>query len=89
MVRMLSTVSLRPTKPGGIKKLQDAVIKETINPMIHEMCRSIHLPENQIYRMCVASNTTMNHLFAGINADYLRTEPYIPAFFKTNSLFAS
>ena len=57
--------------------------------MIHEMCRSIHLPENQIYRMCVASNTTMNHLFAGINADYLRTEPYIPAFFKTNSLFAS
>ena len=31
----------------------------------------------------------MNHLFAGINADYLRTEPYIPAFFKTNSMFAS
>ena len=31
----------------------------------------------------------MNHLFAGINADPLRTEPYIPAFFKTNSLFAS
>ena len=56
-------------KPGGQKKLQDAVIKETI--------------------MCVASNTTMNHLFAGINADPLRTEPYIPAFFKTNSLFAS
>ena len=76
-------------KPGGKKKLQDAVIKETINPMIHEMCRSIHFPEQQIYRMCVASNTTMNHLFAGINADPLRMEPYIPAFFKTNSLFAS
>ena len=76
-------------KPGGKKKLQDAVIKETINPMIHEMCRSIHFPEEQIYRMCVASNTTMNHLFAGINADPLRMEPYIPTFFKTNSLFAS
>ena len=76
-------------KPGGRKKLQDAVIRETINPMIHEMCRSIHFPESQIYRMCVASNTTMNHLFAGINADPLRMEPYIPAFFKTNSLFAS
>ncbi len=80
---------IETTKPGGIKKLQDAVISETINPMIHEMCRSIHFPEEQIYRMCVASNTTMNHLFAGINADYLRTEPYIPAFFKTNSMFAS
>lgn len=76
-------------KPGGQKKLQDAVIKETINPMIHEMCKSAKLPKDHIYRMCVASNTTMNHLFAGINADPLRTEPYIPAFFKTNSLFAS
>ena len=76
-------------KPGGRKKLQDAVIKETINPMIREMCKSAGLPKSQIYRMCVASNTTMNHLFAGINADPLRMEPYIPAFFKTNSLFAS
>lgn len=76
-------------KPGGQKKLQDAVIKETINPMIHEMCKSAKCPKDHIYRMCVASNTTMNHLFAGINADPLRTEPYIPAFFKTNSLFAS
>ena len=76
-------------KPGGQKKLQDAVIKETINPMIHEMCKSAKFPKDHIYRMCVASNTTMNHLFSGINADPLRTEPYIPAFFKTNSLFAS
>ena len=76
-------------KPGGQKKLQDAVIKETINPMIHEMCKSAKFPKDHIYRMCVASNTTMNHLFAGINADPLRTEPYIPAFFKTNSFFAS
>ncbi|MBS5197295.1 MAG: DUF4445 domain-containing protein [Clostridiales bacterium] len=76
-------------KPGGKKKLQDAVIKETINPIISEMCRSAKLPKSQVYRMCVAANTTMNHLFAGINADPLRMEPYIPAFFKTNSLFAS
>ena len=50
---------------------------------------SINLPKQQIYRMCIAGNSTMNHLFAGINADPLRMEPYIPAFFKTNSLFAS
>ncbi len=31
-------------KPGGQKKLQDAVIKETINPMIHEMCRAFESP---------------------------------------------
>ena len=85
----METGEILAKSSSGKKKLQDAVIKETINPMIHEMCRSIHFPEKQIYRMCVASNTTMNHLFAGINADPLRMEPYIPTFFKTNSLFAS
>ena len=39
--------------------------------------------------MCVAGNTTMNHLFAGVNADPVRMEPYIPTFYKTNSLYAS
>ena len=76
-------------KPGGKKKLQDAVIKETINPMIAQMCKSAGIPASHIYRMSVGANTTMNHLFAGINADPVRMEPYIPAFFKTNSLFAS
>ncbi|MDO5410333.1 MAG: corrinoid activation/regeneration protein AcsV [Lachnospiraceae bacterium] len=80
---------IESSKEGGVKKLQDAVIKETINPLIAQMCRSAGFPARHIYRMCVAANTTMNHLFAGIPSDYLRMEPYIPAFFKTNSLFAS
>ena len=80
---------IEQTKPGGIKKLQDAVIADTINPMIRQMCRSARVPHDQVYRVCVASNTTMNHLFAGIYADPIRMEPYIPAFYKTNSLFAS
>ncbi len=42
----------------------------------------IQFPEKQIYRMCVASNTTMNHLFAGMNADPVRMEPYIPTFYQ-------
>ncbi len=76
-------------KPGGQKKLQDAVIKETINPLIDTMCRTSGLKHSQIYRMSVGANTTMNHLFTGVNADPLRTEPYIPAFFKTNAVFAN
>ena len=80
---------IESTKDGGKERLQRAVIEETINPLIQEMCDSIQFPKRQIYRMCIAGNTTMNHLFAGINADPPRMEPYIPAFFKTNSLFAS
>ncbi|MCH1983660.1 ASKHA domain-containing protein [Ruminococcus sp. OA3] len=76
-------------KPGGKERLQNAVIQETINPMIEQMCRANGFDPKHIYRMCVAGNTTMNHLFAGINADPLRMEPYIPAFFKTNAFYAS
>lgn len=80
---------IESAKPGGKVKLQKAVIDETINPLILQMCRSAKISKDQIYRMCVAANTTMNHLFAGINAESIRMEPYIPTFFKTNSLYAS
>lgn len=80
---------IESAKPGGRRRLQKAVIDETINPLIQQMCRAAKFPNKQIYRMCVAGNTTMNHLFAGVNADPVRMEPYIPTFYKTNSLYAS
>lgn len=75
-------------KPGGRDKLQKAVIEETINPLLKNMCRQAKLNPMSIYRMAIASNTTMNHLLIGVDADPVRMEPYIPTFFKTNSLFA-
>lgn len=76
-------------KPGGSEKLQKAVVNETINPLVEQMCRANGFNPMHIYRMCVASNTTMNHLLAGMNGDPIRMEPYIPTFYKTNALFAS
>ena len=76
-------------KPGGSEKLQKAVIQETINPMIQQMCRASGFKPEHIYRLSIASNTTMNHLLTGMNGDPIRMEPYIPTFYKTNSLFAS
>lgn len=80
---------IESAKPGGQKRLQDAIVKETLNPMITKMCASAGFSCQHIYRMAVAGNTTMEHLLMGINADPLRMEPYIPTFFKTNSLYAS
>ncbi len=75
-------------KDGGRKKLQDAIIKDTLNPLILEMCRAAKIRTTQIYRMSIAGNTTMNHLFAGVDADPVRMEPYIPTFFETGSMYA-
>jgi uncharacterized 2Fe-2S/4Fe-4S cluster protein (DUF4445 family) len=46
------------------------------------MCRDAYVRKEHIYKVVVASNTTMNHLLLGINANPLRMEPYIPAFFE-------
>ena len=57
--------------------------------MIQQMCRASGFKPEHIYRLSIASNTTMNHLLTGMNGDPIRMEPYIPTFYKTNSLFAS
>ena len=62
--------------------MQKAVVQETINPMIRYMCKEANVPTSAICRLSVAANTTMNHLFAGVYADPIRTEQYVHAFFE-------
>ena len=75
-------------KTGGRKKLQDAILKETLLPLIAELCKEANCSAKRVVRMCVAANTTMNHLLVGVDADSVRTEPYIPAFFHYEELKA-
>ena len=75
-------------RPGGIKKLQNAILKDTLCPLTEALCKQAGLEQTCILRLCIASNTTMNHLLVGIPADPIRTEPYIPAFFHLNDLHA-
>ena len=75
-------------RPGGRKKLQDAIVKETLTPIIANLCKSANLNARSILRLCVAANTTMNHLFVGVDAEPVRMEPYIPSFFGWEGLLA-
>ncbi len=75
-------------KPGGSAKLQRTIVEETINPMILNMCHSAGIHGSHVYHMCIAGNSTMNHLLMGVNADPLRMEPYIPTFFETDNVDA-
>ena len=77
------------SKPGGIQRLQDAIVKETLLPIIAGLCAKAGVKANRIVRVCVASNTTMNHLLLGVDAQPVRMEPYIPAFFHVYDLQAA
>lgn len=79
---------IQQAKPGGRKSLQDAIIKETLTPIIANLCRSAGISARSILRLSVGANTTMNHLFIGVDAEPVRMEPYIPSFFSWEGLKA-
>ena len=75
-------------RSGGKKKLQDAIIKETLTPIIANLCKSAGISARSILRLSVGANTTMNHLLLGVDAEPVRMEPYIPSFFSWEGLLA-
>ena len=79
---------IEQSKPGGVKRLQDAILKETLVPLTAVMCKSAGITAERILRAAVASNTTMNHLLLGVDANPVRMEPYIPTFFQWRGMVA-
>ena len=73
-------------REGGSERLQHAAVMESIRPVVLQMCKSIDINPNQIYRMSLAGNTTMNHLLLGVYAEPVRMEPYIPTFFHCDDI---
>ena len=79
---------IEQSRPGGGKKLQDAIIKETLNPIIANLCKTAGITAHDILRLSIGANTTMNHLLVGVDADPIRMDPYIPSFFGWEGLLA-
>ena len=79
---------IEQSREGGRKKLQDAIVKETLTPILGNLCKSIGVSARSILQLCIGSNTTMNHLLLGVDSDPVRMEPYIPSFFGWDGLLA-
>ena len=72
---------IQASRPGGKKKLQDAIVKETLVPLLAKLCQSAGRKADSVLRLAIGANTTMNHLLIGVDADPVRMDPYIPSFF--------
>ncbi len=79
---------IEQSKSGGRKKLQDAIVKETLTPIIAKLCQTAGITTSAILRMSIGANTTMNHLLVGVDADPVRMDPYVPSFFGWQGLKA-
>ena len=64
-------------KPGGLKKLQKAVVT-TINEVINQLLSQSGLNIGQIGHLMVAGNSTMTQILLGLDPKYIRLAPYTP-----------
>jgi len=56
-------------------ELQRAII-DCINDLTAKLCKKAAIGSNDIFEMCIAGNTTMNHIFLGLPISQLGQAPY-------------
>jgi len=65
----------------NLGELKDRILK-TINELTAAVCKDAGVESDKILCASIAGNTTMIHLFLGINPEYIRLSPYTPAVFQ-------
>jgi uncharacterized 2Fe-2S/4Fe-4S cluster protein (DUF4445 family) len=63
---------------GGLDGLRDAVVSD-INDLLLPLQERHNIRKEDIESTVIAGNTTMTHIFWGVDPAHIREEPYIPA----------
>jgi uncharacterized 2Fe-2S/4Fe-4S cluster protein (DUF4445 family) len=84
---IISRIIYASEEEKGLDELHDSVIS-TINEIIGQILQQTGINEEEIFQVVAAGNTTMTHLFLGVPPDFIRLEPYIPAFSSTPAVKA-
>lgn len=66
------------SKTEGLAKLQKAAVA-TIDGLIQDLLSKTGVSASMVSHVSLAGNTTMTHLFLGIEPRYIRLDPYTPA----------
>jgi uncharacterized 2Fe-2S/4Fe-4S cluster protein (DUF4445 family) len=81
-----SGMASKDTNLRRLELLRHAITDKCLVPLISSLCETASVPVKQIYKVAIAANTTMIHLFLGVDPTYLRLEPYTPAFLDSGTL---
>ncbi len=77
---VLTRINLCLSDPSLIGRLQEAIVNETISPLLDEAVRQASESRDQVVALCCAGNTTMLHLLAGVDPSPMGVAPFTPAF---------
>lgn len=72
---VISRIEHTMTNTMGLKTLQDLII-ETINEIIDNICTKHNINKDNIYQAIFCGNSTMQHLFLGLNPTRLGLAPF-------------
>ncbi len=64
-------------KKNGLESLQKALV-DTVNGIIHQLIRESDIKKSSISHLIFAGNTTMTHLFFGLDPKNIMLAPYTP-----------
>ncbi len=86
---VLTRINLCMTQPRLVQRMQRAVVRSTIAPLLSEAVRDAGIKPRQLACMVVAGNCTMLHLLLGVDPSSLGVAPFTPAFLEHDVVTAS
>lgn len=72
---VISRIEYTMTEPDGLETLNNMVI-DTVNEIIEEICNTHKINKDDIYQGTFCGNSTMQHLFLGLNPAHLGLAPF-------------
>ncbi len=85
---VISRITYASSNEKGLERLQHKVM-EALNGIIEGLAREAGINPHEIYEATAVGNTTMSHLFLGIDPSYLAPAPFIPAYRRPVALEAA
>lgn len=85
---VLSRIQHAREKDRGLEDLRLAIV-ECINSLIAKACIEAEIERKSIYELAVAANSTMMHLFLGIDPSGIGRSPYVPVFTEARTFPAA
>lgn len=85
---VISRISFCKQDEQNVKILQQKILN-CINKLIDELSIENNINKSDILRIVIVGNTTMLHIFKGINPKSLARYPFTPAFIKSDNIIAS
>lgn len=76
---VISRIAYASQGPDRLEELQKKIVA-ALNWLISQLCAECFVSSEEIYQAVVVGNTTMAHLFLGIDPRYLASFPFTPVF---------